>query len=204
MELEVHRLDELLDRALHNYGAVEPRIGLEGRVLARLQAEREKPAGGAGRWVLATTAAAAAAALGIALFRSVPPRPAPAPLPAVASIGHPPMAGSPRPPVLSQSRPKPHTLSTGYPAAGASARPLEANAIAETLPKRDRFPTPEPLSEQEQMLAIYVQQFHREATLMARAQTRLREQEMGERELPATGGETSRDPSQEQLSQEQP
>jgi hypothetical protein len=108
------------------------------------------------------------------------------------------MAGSLRPPVLSQSTPKPHPLSPGYPAVGASARPLEANAIVETLPKRDRFPTPEPLSDQEQMLAIYVQQFHREATLMARAQTRLLEQEMGEQELPATGGETSRDPSQEQ------
>lgn len=202
MELKVQHLDELLDRALHNYGAVEPRIGLEGRVLARLQAEREKPAGGAWRWVLATTAVAAA--LAIALFRGVPTRPAPAPLPPVASIAHPPMAGSLGPPVLSESTPKPHPLSPGYPAVGASARPLAANAIVETLPKRDRFPTPEPLSDQEQMLAIYVQQFHREATLMARAQTRLLEQDMGEQELPATGGETSRDPSQEQPSQEQP
>jgi len=195
MELKEQRLDELLDRALKNYGAVEPRIGLEGRVLARLQAEREK-GGDAWQWVLATTAVAAA--LGIALFRSVPPRPAPAPLPAVASVAHRPMVGSLRPPVVSQSTPKPHPLSPGYPAVRASARPLEPNAIVETLPKRDRFPTPEPLSDQEQMLAIYVQQFHREATLMARAQTRLLEQEMGERELPATGGATSRDPSEEQ------
>ena len=121
MELNEQRLDELLDKALKNYGAVEPRIGLEARVLARLEAEREKPAGGAWRWVLATTAVVAA--LGIALFRSVPPRPAPAPLPAVASVAHPPMVGSLRPPVVSQSTPKPHPLSPGYPAVGASPPP---------------------------------------------------------------------------------
>jgi hypothetical protein len=190
-------MDELLDEALKNYAAVEPRIGLEGRVLARLEAEREKPAGRAWRWVPAATAVAAA--LGIALLLSVPPAQAPAPLPTVATEARLPMVGSVRPRVLSQGTRKPHRWSHGHPAINGSAlRPLEAKVIAETLPKRDRFPTPAPLSDQEQMLAFYVQQFHREAILMARAQTRLREQEMGERELPATGGETSQDPWQEQ------
>jgi hypothetical protein len=45
MELKVQRLDELLDRALHNHGAVEPRIGLEGRVLARLRLSASRCSG---------------------------------------------------------------------------------------------------------------------------------------------------------------
>src|ERR1700674_5863090 len=35
-------LDRELDAALAQYGAVEPRVGLEQRVLTNLQAEREK------------------------------------------------------------------------------------------------------------------------------------------------------------------
>jgi hypothetical protein len=33
------RIDALLDLALRNYGTAEPRIGLEGRILAQFEAE---------------------------------------------------------------------------------------------------------------------------------------------------------------------
>jgi hypothetical protein len=43
-----------------------------------------------------------------------------------------------------------------------------------------QFPSPAPLSEQERMLAGYVQQFPQQAVLMARAQTKLFQDEADE------------------------
>jgi len=55
-----------------------------------------------------------------------------------------------------------------------------------------------PLSEQEQLLAHYVQDFGREATLMARAQTQLLEEETRERTRLAADVGTSQDTTKEQ------
>ena len=57
-----------------------------------------------------------------------------------------------------------------------SARSADiVKTIAE--PRLEQFPSPRPLSEQEQILANYVTQFHDKAILMARAQTKFREQQ---------------------------
>ena len=50
--------------------------------------------------------------------------------------------------------------------------------------RREQFPSPQPLSEQEELLARYIERFPHEAVLMARAQTQLMKEEMSDRELP--------------------
>src|SRR5690348_11088386 len=61
------RLDDHLDAALANYTAVEPRAGLENRILANLKAERCRPAGVAW-WQWTGIAATAIAIVIVALF----------------------------------------------------------------------------------------------------------------------------------------
>src|SRR5579863_3792234 len=58
-------LDPVLDAALAKYAAVEPRVGLEDRVLAHLQAERARPPVRA--WWHRSLAGAAAVVVVIAL-----------------------------------------------------------------------------------------------------------------------------------------
>jgi hypothetical protein len=59
-------------------------------------------------------------------------------------------------------------------------------------PKLDQFPSPQPLSEQEKILANYVARFHDEALLVARARSeslqRDREEDMRQAE---SGGDSS-------------
>ena len=61
------------------------------------------------------------------------------------------------------------------PMAKARSQPGEKNEKP-TTPRLDQFPSPRPLSEQEQMLARYVREFPQEAVLVARAQTERRKE----------------------------
>jgi hypothetical protein len=76
-------------------------------------------------------------------------------------------------------------------ASGSRVRVLTASRphfpetqVVASAPRLEQFPSPEPLSEQEEFLARYVEQFPHEAVLVARAQTQLMKQEMIELELP--------------------
>jgi len=64
--------------------------------------------------------------------------------------------------------------------------PIRRNPAAPKNPKLDQFPSPHPLSEQEEMLACYVAQFNDEAVIVARVRTEAmrldREREMQEAE----------------------
>jgi len=196
MKPDWHRMDERLDEALKRYGEVEPRSGLEGRVFRRLQAERARSAGS--RWWLPVTAAAAAlAALGGALLVSVRPDHAPAPSKIVATINHPAAAAGaqPRldPQIQARVTPRPRTRR-----AAVIPDPHASERRDRPAPRLDQFPSPMPLSEQEQLLAHYVQDFGREATLMARAQTQLLEEETRERTRLAADVGTSQDTTKEQ------
>ncbi len=64
-------------------------------------------------------------------------------------------------------------------------RPSVARKLSQP-PRQEQFPSPRPLSEQEIMLARFVEQFPREAAMIARAQTKLlaQEEEEMEREAP--------------------
>ena len=157
-----HDLDCLLDAALTKYSSVEPRAGLEDRVLANLRVEQPSlPARTWWRWGLAALAAIAVVAIALA-FRSekhlkphvVQQAPAPARTPAA-----------------------PETQIASHEATAPSMRPVRPRTIgrrvaaarATPVPKLDQFPSPQPLSEEEKMLAGYIEQNPQHAALLAEA-----------------------------------
>lgn len=160
-------LGRLLDAALAKYAAVEPRQGLEERVLANLRAERARvPDRAWWQWsVIAAVAAVLVVALALA-WRSGQP-------------SHPLAASHPSAPTQAPSEPATQVVSNRE---GNGVRPSAPNrprriahralpaVMASAQPKLDQFPSPQPLSEQELALVRYASQFPQEATLIARAQ----------------------------------
>ena len=157
-----HRLDSELDAALAKYSAVEPRAGLEERVLANLRAERARvPNHSWWRWSVAgalTAVVLAALVLGWKLGKSP------------VMVNHP-----------STSRPDASQLQTNVAANGGAkqlpptgrvpkpaVRRPRPTVFAAVNPKLDQFPSPQPLTEQEKILASYVARFHAQAVLIAR------------------------------------
>jgi hypothetical protein len=164
------RLERWLDKALAGYGSAEPRSGLEGRVLARVRQEQEASARTRSRWlVLAATAVAGVLAIGVFLIG----RPAKAPVAPVASAirVEPPSA-------VEKTRPK-----AFVPVPVPARRPHHTRRDTEArqdMPKLDQFPSPQPLSEQEKILARYVREYPEHAVLVARARAALAEKEQQE------------------------
>lgn len=162
-------LDRALDTALAKYSAVEPRVGLEDRILANLRTAAPPRRPPWWRWGLAA-ATLAVVLIGIALSlhiqKPAPPRIAthvpattPAPHDSTIALGH--RNANPAPPRTRHLRPR---------------------ETAAANPKLETFPSPQPLSEQEKILAAYVSQFHDEAVLIARVRTEASKQEL-EQEL---------------------
>jgi hypothetical protein len=177
-ENKEREVEQWLDAALGQYGTIEPRAGLESRVLANLQAERSRRAEQRRWWWTVGTVAVAAAIVaavwvGESGSRKVPPITAKTPTTHREETGTP-REPAPRLPVADQAREVPR-----HPRADQTIRQVAALKP----PKLEQFPTPSPLSAQEEMLARYVQEFPQRATLMARAQTELRKQD--EREMAA-------------------
>jgi hypothetical protein len=169
-------LDRALDVALAKYAAVEPRAGLEDRILANLRAQQTQAAPRFWwRWGL-TGALAALLVVGATIaWRSS--RPAP-------PVAH-------RPPVEAPAPTRRETqVTTGN--HGATVHPHRRNVLASrsihatvaVVPKLDVFPSPQPLTEQEKLLASYVDKFNDEAVIVARVRTEAlraeREQEEAE------------------------
>ena len=162
-------LDNWLDQALKQRGAVEPRPGLEGRILATLHAESNWMPAQTWRWRVAWFGLAAAGLIGATLFlawrsSTGPHRTTEVQLPTKQDA-----RPNPRPAELATAQPRrsPKRAST----------PRVIARVLPRVPKLPQFPSPQPLSEQEEMLVRYVSQFPREAVLMARAQTALSKQE---------------------------
>jgi hypothetical protein len=154
-------LDCALDAALAKYSAVEPRTGLEGRVLANLQAKREhSPARARRYWlpVLALAAAVIVVAVSMRIFtkpsRGGNHQAATSHGMQVATIGRSELT-KPRIPVVPRR------------ASGHGRH--HAPRVAITVPKLETFPSPHPLSEQEQLLANYIAEYPQHALLVARA-----------------------------------
>jgi hypothetical protein len=156
-------LDRQLNAALARYAAVEPRPGLEERVLANL---RTAPAAASVRaWWRWSLAAAAVAVVVVALalaLRPGKPRPVIANHPAsaldnqqkpVTQVAAKVQPNGPRP----QARHRSHANYL-----------VHAPTVTAAVPKLDQFPSPQPLSEQEKILADYVRQFHDQAVQIAR------------------------------------
>jgi hypothetical protein len=184
MQDENSERDRELDAALARYAAVEPRAGLEQRVLANLRAEQHLHAarGSRGWRALAALAVACSIALISASLLTKSK---------VLNLATAPIGGS-REGVARDSRPGGAAQSDmGKPALesgrlqervrsierakGAVANHLAVNELRQTetadevTPKLERFPAPEPLSEQEKLLVRFVEDDPQEAALVAEA-----------------------------------
>lgn len=140
-------LDQILDAALSTYGDPGPNSGLDKRVLARLAAARAVPLlrrrRDRRRWLPWAIALPAAACLLLVFFM-----PKNAPLRSSQT-----KQASPLPPLAA--------MRTEAPKAGSLHRKQQFQTIARTpqpttLPKLDVFPTPQPLTTEEQALIAFI------------------------------------------------
>ena len=163
-------LDRELDAALAKFAAVEPRAGLEERLLAHLQSEREHdPRRGWWRWSVVHTGVAITAMVVLMmawLWRmnvrqnaAVAHQPPQSALASVWNRQAPRGEGVDNRPSAPKSAP-PRAVGRAHPA-----------AVAIAPPKLLQFPSPQPLSEQEKILAGYVNANPERAVLLARART---------------------------------
>jgi hypothetical protein len=170
-------LDLELDAALARYAAVEPRSGLEDRVLANLRAERNHaPSSAWWQW----TAVAALAVLLVALtllLRSGERR---------RDIAHYP-SHTTQDAASNGARVARHhgngQIRTSHPVPDEISRAhvLRHPGVAVASgPRLDQFPSPQPLSEQEKILESYISQYPENAALVARARADALEQDISE------------------------
>jgi hypothetical protein len=164
-----------LEAALAEYGSIEPRSGLEQRVLANLRGGRDAVRGGWSRWWLATAVGALTLAVVVAGAGFVVWKARDRGTIAVSPIGPPqnrvltredsdahyPMIAVEK----SSERPKPTVGGKGSRSHWAAEHP----AILTAQPKLEQFPSPRPLSEQEKILASYVKRYPETASLVAKA-----------------------------------
>jgi len=174
--------DRELDAVLARYAAVEPRVGLEQRVLANLRAEQQLHAARGWRGWRALAALAVAGSIAVIsvslLTKSKVFNPATAPVggsrgdatnelrAAVAArddTGKPDSEGGRLPErVRSTERER-----DGVANHGGAAELRQMETADEVAPKLERFPAPEPLSEQEKLLVRFVEDDPQEAALVA-------------------------------------
>ena len=126
-------VDDLLDAGLAQYRSVEPRPGLENRILARLRTEQKAAPWRAWAWRIGAGVVAAGVILALV---SQPRRQRPHTLPSVAE--------SPK------SAPAVASLTP------ATAPARQTPVPRHNEPRRDVFPSPAPLSEEEKLLVSYV------------------------------------------------
>jgi hypothetical protein len=181
------RMDELLNEALKSYSVVEPRRGLETRVLARLQAEEAKSPN-RNWWCFVAAATAAVATLGIAGFLMVRPARTPVVSTPAEAMKHSSATKSTKPEESHETQKmKPATVSRPNADGSSRHRKVEETHEAEqqeaTLPKLDQFPSPRPLSAEELRLAAYIAEHRDHALLVARAQTALSKLELQREQL---------------------
>ena len=158
------QLDDVLDSALKRYGDVEPRAGLEGRVLARLtegQARRNRGWG----WALGAAAFAClviTSALVGNRFWTKAPTIRRNPTAAIARKSNE-LASATVPEQKQEHSSRRHHRSLQV--------RTNVSLLAADAPHLDKFPCPRPLSEQERLLKVYVTNFPQQAALMARQQS---------------------------------
>jgi hypothetical protein len=167
-----------LESALANYAKVEPRRGLEERVLVNLRAQRERDVTpNWRRWPVVVAGAAVAILAAIALWhgarttgvtRSVtvtrPQEMVSAPVASTATVLGEINSRSQTPKLKERQMPRTYASAVRMPVGDA--------------PKLDQFPAPEPLSEQEKMLMQYVADDPGEAQLVAEVIALAEQQEL--------------------------
>ena len=167
--------DQWLESALIQFGRAEPRVGLENRLLANLRAERaqaylRRP------WWRALGMVASLAAILVAVRVEERDRERKPESTAATSTTNRAEARE-----LVQPRPIPQIV---HPAREVvlrrpAHRPTRDLAVAST-PKLAQFPSPQPLSEQERILASYVAKYPEHAALVAQARAEALQQDSEE------------------------
>jgi hypothetical protein len=154
------------DDALARYARVEPRAGLEERILANLRAEQARVPNHAGwRWSVAIVlAAVVVAALAVGWKPGKSSRPLMVKRPSTSAPG----PNDPRPKVAANDGAKQLHAAGQVSKRAATHRSPRPTVVATVNPKLEQFPSPQPLSEQEEILASYVARFHEQAVLVAR------------------------------------
>jgi len=165
-------LDRTLDAALAKYASVEPREGLQERILANVRA-----AGGRAKqrawwtWGFAAVLAAAFMIVAAVVWQwnkvSQPP----------IVVHRPPVNAEPIAPRIANRDIDPAPQKKQH----RTLRPRLQPEIASAGPKLDVFPSPLPLSEQEKILASYVAGYPEHAALVAEARMDALRQEAEER-----------------------
>jgi len=168
-------LDRELDAALGKYAAVEPRAGLEERILANLRTEQEKTAAGVWwRWsAVAVVLAMIVVTIGLTWRTTKPAHP-------ITANRIPSSRQAPAEPAkqvafnnVQSSVPAKATKLTRNVSRHRTPVPM----VAVDEPKLDQFPSPRPLSEQEKMALEYVEKSPEEAALVAQAQSNLEQRQ---------------------------
>ena len=163
-ERENDALDRALDAALAKYSAVEPRAGLQERVLANLQAQRGNA--GAAAWRYWAAAGAMAVLIWIVAMslsrRTIKPEAVKGPNHVTQRDIEPALTANSAD-QLRLPRGQVHSVN-----AEVTQRKHHPPVLAKAAPRLPEFPSLEPLSDQEKMLADYVAQFREQAVLIAR------------------------------------
>ena len=164
--METHdrdQLDDLLDGALKQYGSVEPRAGLEGRVLARLTAEERATRREQWRWASPVAGFACLLAVVVWIGTEGKKEPPPHVRTQIAKI------------VAEQNQAKPTGIRQQPGKAsspGTHAVRKSSPRVANAAPRLAKFPSPRPLGEQERLLVAYVSDFPEQAAESAQEQAK--------------------------------
>jgi len=166
---EEDRLDQELDAALFQYAAMEPRAGLEERVLANLAAQREHVVARVWwRWPAVAAAVVVIVVAASLLWKSGRPTPS-----TTAHHSSTAVEGSHQPTVQAADLGGGKPIRPAHPASSKrpiSRRGADPRAAVVAEPRLEQFPSPQPLSEQEKLLVRYVKEFPQEAVTIAMAQ----------------------------------
>jgi hypothetical protein len=179
------KLDRWLDAALARYShsdEAEPRMGLETRVLATLEADRREREQNRYRWPWSLVLAAGLAAVLIIVIARAPWHSVP------GTLSIPSRETARGATTGTQARPHPPVVAevTSNPNRGASARRTRARFLVvsdTTGPRLAQFPAPRPLSEAERLLVAMAnntppEQLEQDAALQQRLRREIEEARM--------------------------
>jgi len=165
-------LHRWLDRALVEYGNAEPRPGLEARVLANLSAVRERITARQGWfWALTLTATAAVIVLAVWMESNTGLR---TKVPTSVTTASEQQAESKQRPVET-AKPDVFQQSRKIASPRADRNRTLHGVKAAAAPKLDRFPSSQPLSEQERLLLAYLNQTPNEEVMLTIAKAKSNE-----------------------------
>lgn len=177
--------DRLLDAALPLYGIAEPRAGLESRVLASLTVEQERIASSAFDWWLVPAGAAILVIVASVVF--VPRRTETA-TPAPVSSSNQVSAVRPSPVVPGSAPPG----QLGFPRSTGNqpaSRKIQSRNPETRWPKLEQFPSPRPLSKEEELLLAFVTEAPKEELVTAAAMTKGEDLQIKSLEIPSLEGD---------------